>query len=524
MKNLPDEELFKELEGRLQGYEEQPDDGAWGNISEKIPHDEPTWMKWADRSSLTIALLLLSLVFFGERAPSSEADQQTTEYISAISDEMIEKKTNGDEDESSEIQRNKRVEHRPTVDHNVELPMPRYSSPEKLNPTTAHTRSDKEPGKTNQGNKANDNLPALPSTKSGPYTKNPGRNAGKSDALSGVPTKADDERTSRSQNKQNKTSTLLQKNSGSPSQVTSVKRKVLLNSAPLSPGRAPVSIALPPADRHEGPVRHAYDSFTFMGARSWMDNESTLWYASPAYAGNAGGGDGGNVSASGAGSSKTIVKPKPKQRRPVDLYFLVTPTLAYYSAVANVDDGVFVKRNEELSTFSKTRRAFSIETGVQFPIYKRVSAIAGLTYYYQNLPVSITRAGTSGSTSSPAPGGIVVTPVDQRREIQYRMNNIGITGGLLYNISLLRFSHLAGASLQWELGLGSGKADHYDNAGATYFSYRVLYRLEYAAAASVRLFAQPSFTGPFSSEYMMNKAIEIRPLRFGFGFGLVKEL
>lgn len=526
MKNLPDEELFKDLEGRLQRYEEQPDDGAWDNIARQVPHDLPTWVKWADGSSLTITLLLLSLAVLGGRALSSKADRPMVSMEATSSADGVTEKeldTNGEE-KSSGTQRNQITEGRPTVDSHPKLSSPENSSPERIDPTTVQGGLNNEQRKTDQASKANDHLPASSSASSDANIKNPTqKNTKKRDARSSVPAKAAEQGPARSQPTQDKIKTPRPGDNNSPPPIIQNKRRAL-NSAPLPKDRAPVSIALPPADLHEEPVRLASDSSTFMSVRSWINSDATIWYTSPAYAGNTGGSGGGNVSASGAGGSKTIVKPKPKQRRPTDLYFLVTPTLAYYSATATDDDAIYVRHRENLSTFSKTRRAFALEIGAQIAVYKRLSAIAGLTYYYQNLPITITRTGLDGSTSLPGTtGSIIVTPVDRQVEIDYRMSNIGITSGLLYTFSLRRFSHLAGASLQWELGLASGKTNYYENAGASYFSYRVLYRLEYSTTGSVRLFLQPSFTGPFSDEALLNNAIRVKSTRIGLGLGLIKE-
>ncbi|MBL7858809.1 MAG: hypothetical protein JNM57_14060 [Cyclobacteriaceae bacterium] len=63
MKNLPEEELFNELESRLRQYEEQPDESTWDKVAAALPKNQNVmgWL-WAERLSLVAAAIALLML------------------------------------------------------------------------------------------------------------------------------------------------------------------------------------------------------------------------------------------------------------------------------------------------------------------------------------------------------------------------------------------------------------------------------------------------------------------------------
>ncbi len=69
MKNLPENEWMKGLEGRLRNYNEQPDEAVWGAIAQAIqPKREAAVWKWLDYAgSGAVALLAIFMLYNGEQ-------------------------------------------------------------------------------------------------------------------------------------------------------------------------------------------------------------------------------------------------------------------------------------------------------------------------------------------------------------------------------------------------------------------------------------------------------------------------
>jgi hypothetical protein len=84
MKNFPDRNQFDELERRLQGYTEQPDDFVWENIHAALrPNRTLRWLPWVDH--LTSAVFIFSCFL--------AIDAIQLNYDSLNSDIIIERKT-----------------------------------------------------------------------------------------------------------------------------------------------------------------------------------------------------------------------------------------------------------------------------------------------------------------------------------------------------------------------------------------------------------------------------------------------
>ena len=494
MKNLPDEEVFKELQGRLQGYEELPDDKAWGKIAGQIPHDEGRWIKWSDRSALTVTILLLLMTYLTANKG----------HVKSISSSLLasSNKPTGNTSRTDSLQKAMAI---------TLLPKKEVSDSARVvaNPSIP------SPGNSRQSTKA----PLAKGSVSSPVSDQRRKQHQKKDQESTAkPTTS----TARSQTKgkrprtKNQTSTPLptdNKTSGrtrpsAPAKTTRVQQMHKLNEAVIVVEAEPLSI----------PVEAERKSESY----SWNTepDDATLLYASPAYPVSEGS---GNIGATGSGGKNTIIKPKTKVRHKPSLYFMTMPALVYYDVKTSTTDALYVAPGEN-DSFTKSRGSIALELGIQGPLYKRLYYHGGISYYHQRNTMTVEQTGVSGFNSNPWGSSTVVTiPRSQTLDIEYRMNNLGLNGGLLYMISLRKFSHQAGASLTWEHGTSSGD-NNYDNASSMYFGYRGFYRLEFALRYDLKIFGQPSYSGSFKDDELMDGALSAKYRRIGIGLGLIKDL
>jgi hypothetical protein len=63
MKNFPEQDQFNDLEKRLHGYSEEPDEIVWQNIDKALrPGKKTFWFPWIDRLSSIVAIGLIGLL------------------------------------------------------------------------------------------------------------------------------------------------------------------------------------------------------------------------------------------------------------------------------------------------------------------------------------------------------------------------------------------------------------------------------------------------------------------------------
>src|SRR5688500_11287294 len=87
MKNFPEQDQFNELEKRLQGYSEEPDELVWQNIDKALrPGKRIFWFPWIDRLSTVVAIGLIGLLVnfdSGKELHSSTAKDTKRDVASA---------------------------------------------------------------------------------------------------------------------------------------------------------------------------------------------------------------------------------------------------------------------------------------------------------------------------------------------------------------------------------------------------------------------------------------------------------
>jgi hypothetical protein len=87
MKNFPEQDQFNELEKRLQGYSEEPDELVWQNIDKALrPGKRIIWFPWIDRLSTVVAIGLFGLLVnfnSGKELHSSTAKDVRRDVASA---------------------------------------------------------------------------------------------------------------------------------------------------------------------------------------------------------------------------------------------------------------------------------------------------------------------------------------------------------------------------------------------------------------------------------------------------------
>jgi hypothetical protein len=112
MKNFPEQDQFNELEKRLQGYSEEPDELVWQNIDKALrPGKRIIWFPWIDRLSTVVAIGLIGLLVnfnSGKELRSSTAKNAKHDVASAIpSDEPTDTRRDQTKRETDQILGNK---------------------------------------------------------------------------------------------------------------------------------------------------------------------------------------------------------------------------------------------------------------------------------------------------------------------------------------------------------------------------------------------------------------------------------
>lgn len=124
MKNFPEQDQFNDLEKRLQGYSEEPDELVWQNIDKALrPGKRIIWFPWIDRLSTVVAIGLIGLLVnfnSGKELHSSTAKNAKRDVASATqSDEATDTHRNQTKRETDQILGNKEASAPKNVHENV---------------------------------------------------------------------------------------------------------------------------------------------------------------------------------------------------------------------------------------------------------------------------------------------------------------------------------------------------------------------------------------------------------------------
>lgn len=514
MRNLPDEEVIRELGGRLQGYEELPDDVAWGNIAPQIPNQVGTWIRWADGSALTITFILFTLASF--QRPENSAALTSTVATGAINIDVPTQLAGDVETPGFELP--------PTSQAVPQVPSKDFG--ERSSGVDQHTKGvtsdlqliDATPTSAIQSDRISMRKAAT----------------GGSSTSARIKAGSDPVATQRSFQAGVSNLALSAKNNPDAASLQLTNDNVVHSGKVLPPGKVFPSDNVLLSDitlsfEHEREIEGAYLQSNApegdnVSEFSWTAEPVNLTFMDPSLPLPVVVDRSQLRIAPRPMATNTIVKRQTVLRHLVPLYFMVTPSLTYYQLSPGTNDAVIINSINEDGPFDKTRRALEIEVGIQLYLYRGLRFQGGINYYYQNNHITVTQLGLNGSQAgSSGPSSIWTAPKSETAEIEYRMNNVGVSAGLLYAVSLRQFSHQVGVGFQWQYGVGKKEATNYNNAGVQYCNYSVFYRLEFGLSESVRIFGQPGYTGAINATEAMDGMVTLKNKRIGLGFGVIKD-
>jgi len=223
-------------------------------------------------------------------------------------------------------------------------------------------------------------------------------------------------------------------------------------------------------------------------------------------------------------------KPRPATRPKKDqakrfratIYGSITTSFAYQNVVPFKNDDVTVNGLQHVSIFDPTRIGFQLDAGYQRPVSRRVDVYGGIMYYRQHQRIGFYQSGEAAVTST---GDLNFTlhPSDQTREVNYFMQNVGVTAGFFYLIRDGKLQHKAGVGLQYQVGLETGDQT-YNNRASTYLNYQLAYRLQLQFSENKAFFVQPSFNHVLRANEALHEPFGITSYRAGIGLGLLWKL
>jgi hypothetical protein len=213
----------------------------------------------------------------------------------------------------------------------------------------------------------------------------------------------------------------------------------------------------------------------------------------------------------------------PKKRRPA-VYANVTPSLSFQRAIPLVNDDGIVNRLSDVSILSAERFGISLDIGLQGSINKRFEYYGGLSFYHQRQILKYSyQSGDQVIVESSGDNSYTVTPKSFVGSINYKMLNLGVQGGVLYNLYGKTLTHKIGAGLSYQNGFKKSNSGAYENSESSYFSYQVFYRNEIRIGPRLRFFVQPFFTQSIRVRERLDAPFNLKAYRAGVGFGILYD-
>lgn len=275
----------------------------------------------------------------------------------------------------------------------------------------------------------------------------------------------------------------------------------------------------------EEPTSNEDKFHVIAGTNSFIDSVSNLLVREAVTPGNAG--DKEEVADS---TQRAKTKPRHETKKKKDdrkrfqarIYGSITTSLAYQDIVPLRHDDVTVSGLKPVSIVDPTRIGIQLDAGYQRQLLKRLEIYGGILYYRQRQRIGFYESGGASVTSADDLK-FTLHPKEQARELDYFMQNIGVSGGVFYLIREGRLQHKAGAGLQYQAGLESAN-DTYNNRASTYLNYVLAYRLEIQVSNDAKFFVQPSFTHVMRANERLYEPFGIKSYRAGIGFGMLWKL
>lgn len=504
MKNLPDDELFNLLKVRLQNFEEQPDDDVWETITRAISRPEPGWIKPAERSSLIIVWLL---VFGGWYANSvSGWWASDTRAKSGYALQSHDEATNAPASESPDVnvgaaQSGKALQQTPegnlqelSVSNLPGSVSPRRSqSAIQRDPNVSSTRQDgariRDIDTRSSSTSPNDHFrEATDLHATGGNITTPAHQSVRDEQIvspvspeevsisAGIATSSN-----KAESNSTESNKVKANEAASSGRNDSQKDSLVFAEFTAAPTDSLQSVLITPKE---------------ITTRSLADSA------------------GSNVS--------TVIPVIGRRKMAWQIYAVATPSLTFqHITPSGADEATFLKLNSP-GVPAKERISMAFEAGVNFTVARRLHAFAGLTYYQQWIDLSLEES-TDGDASFSSEGGLDFTfrPSAKTTTVNYNLQNVGATVGLMYDISMGKIKHQLGASLQYEHSMRNPATDSGNDAARDFLNYRILYRAEYSINGHVNVFVQPSFIRSLTSQDLLNGAIGVKQSRVGIGIGVL---
>lgn len=205
-------------------------------------------------------------------------------------------------------------------------------------------------------------------------------------------------------------------------------------------------------------------------------------------------------------------------------YLSAAPALNYFFIDADHNDQNIITGVSDMSILDKNRLAYSLEAGLQLTISKHITGYAGVSFLAQKSSISYHYYNpanlqiSSGATASQYD----VEPVKFDHQFDYSMRNLGIQGGILYDLQGDHLQHKVGFGLSYQLGLlGAQEGSSYTSKGSSYLFGRLLYRLECPLTNKIVAYIQPQYDLSLWANEQLNEPMKIKSYRVGFSLGIV---
>lgn len=473
MKNLPEDDLFEALGDRLRNYQEQPDDDTWKKISTRIPGLEPTWIKWTDRAALLLAFLILGFIATESGlnvAHNPEGVQLAAKSERPETDESI---INNDTIDSASGKSNVIIRH---SDEGLREKKSMVDRPETRNLSIMKRRS------------ATDHFP-----------RDSGSTSGLTAGHSSLNTRDHNELTVLEK------PITSEKNRGDDPSDLKVdwKDNVEDNNFPVYDTTmnklTPPHLQQEPATRVQGDSGVVTQSQVIAVAADSLSSQPS------------------------AKTSETTTSAKKKTGVPIRVYAIITPMLAFQHLTPNSNDNVVIQRLNSPPLLSQKRFSFGLDAGVQAPLTRHVSYIAGFSYYHQSAVISYNQFSASSAQVEEEQGdGYTIIPGSETHTVPYKLNNVGISAGLLYTLDVNKLIHSGGALLQYEAGFqGASNRETGASNMRSFLNFRIIYRAEYTFSNRTSVFIQPSFSRSLLNDRPVDLPFSVKQSRVGIGVGLL---
>lgn len=174
----------------------------------------------------------------------------------------------------------------------------------------------------------------------------------------------------------------------------------------------------------------------------------------------------------------------------------LTPLLTFRKIVPHGNDNVVINTVTAPPVFSSSRLGWQFNAGLQGNLSRRWEYEAGLSLYRQQQTFEYGVSDPDHVMVDQVSDGVYdVFPGVAYQSLQYNMLNAGAQVGVFYTLKPSRLMHKMGVGASYQLGmLKASFQQEYVNNQSQYFSYQLMYRLQYAMSKQVQIYLQPQFS------------------------------